>query len=93
MMIKQTFTILLKRLSHSRVLFWCSLLMIQSISLSVSAAQTELKGVRTWPSPDNTRVVFDLSNKPQYETHYLTNPDRLVIDLTRDNEQSQLKSD
>jgi N-acetylmuramoyl-L-alanine amidase len=91
-MIKQTFTILLKRLSHSRVLFWCSLLMIQSISLSVSAAQTELKGVRTWPSPDNTRVVFDLSNKPQYETHYLTNPDRLVIDLTGTTNKANLKA-
>ena len=92
MMIKQTFTILLKRLSHSRVLFLCSLLMIQSISLSVSAAQTELKGVRTWPSPDNTRVVFDLSNKPQYQTHYLTNPDRLVIDLTGTINKANLKT-
>ena len=92
MMIKQTFTILLKRLSHARVLFLCSLLMIQSISLSVSAAQTELKGVRTWPSPDNTRVVFDLSNKPQYQTHYLTNPDRLVIDLTGTINKANLKT-
>jgi len=91
-MIKQTFTILLKQLFHSRVLFLCSLLMIQSISLSVSAAQTELKGVRTWPSPDNTRVVFDLSNKPQYETHYLTNPDRLVIDLTSTTNKANLKT-
>lgn len=91
-MIKQTFTILLKQLFHSRVLFLCSLLMIQSISLSVSAAQTELKGVRTWPSPDNTRVVFDLSNKPQYETHYLTNPDRLVIDLTGTTNKANLKT-
>ena len=92
MMIKQTFSILLKPLLHSNVFYLCFLLMIQSISLSVSAAQVDLKGVRTWPSPDNTRVVFDLSNKPQYETHYLKNPDRLVIDLTGTVNKTNLKT-
>ena len=92
MMIKQTLTILLKPLCRSSVFCLCFLLMLQSISLSVSAAQTELKGVRTWPSPDNTRVVFDLSNKPQYETHYLKKPDRLVIDLTGTVNKTNLKA-
>ena len=92
MMIKQTLTILLKPLCRSSVFCLCFLLMLQSISLSVSAAQVDLKGVRTWPSPDNTRVVFDLSNKPQYETHYLKNPDRLVIDLTGTVNKTNLKT-
>lgn len=53
-----------------------------SCSFIASAAQqNKLQGVRAWPSPDNTRIVLDLSQKPNYETHYLSKPDRLVIDL------------
>jgi len=49
---------------------------------SASVAQTNhIKGVRIWPSPDNTRIVLDLSEKPDYKIHYLKNPDRLLIDL------------
>ena len=62
--------------------FVCSVLVLQSIAFSISAAsQNELEGIRTWPSPDNTRVVLDLSSKPDYKTHYLSKPNRLVIDL------------
>ena len=62
--------------------FVCSVLFLQSIAFSISAAsQNELEGIRTWPSPDNTRVVLDLSSKPDYKTHYLSKPNRLVIDL------------
>ncbi|MCS3454904.1 N-acetylmuramoyl-L-alanine amidase [Aeromonas rivuli] len=41
----------------------------------------QLKSVRIWPSPDNTRVVLDLSSSPQFNYFTLTGPDRLVIDL------------
>lgn len=34
-----------------------------------------------WPSPDNTRVVLDMSSAPNYNYFTLTGPDRLVIDL------------
>ena len=37
--------------------------------------------MRSWPSPDNTRVVLDLSKQAKYAIHYLKKPDRLVIDL------------
>jgi N-acetylmuramoyl-L-alanine amidase len=50
--------------------------------LVVSTVQAnQLKSVRAWPSPDNTRVVLDLSSKPNYEIHYLKKPNRLVIDI------------
>ena len=26
-----------------------------------------IDGVRVWPAPENTRVVFDLKSKPEYE--------------------------
>ncbi|MFQ2170062.1 N-acetylmuramoyl-L-alanine amidase [Aeromonas veronii] len=41
----------------------------------------QLKSVRIWPSPDNTRVVLDMSSAPNYNYFTLTGPDRLVIDL------------
>lgn len=41
----------------------------------------QLKSVRIWPSPDNTRVVLDMSSAPNYNFFTLTGPDRLVIDL------------
>jgi N-acetylmuramoyl-L-alanine amidase len=68
-------------------------LCIQGISTFAYAAKSnQLKGVRAWPSPDNTRVVLDLSHKPIYETHYLTHPDRLVIDLKSTSTKVNLKA-
>lgn len=72
--------------------FLCFVFILQSISFNAFAAQkNELKGVRTWPSPDNTRIVLDLAQKPDYETHYLTHPDRLVVDLKTTNNKANLK--
>lgn len=44
-------------------------------------AANVIEGVRIWPAPDNTRVVFDLSSKPDYSYFFLTGPNRLVIDF------------
>ncbi|XEI33651.1 N-acetylmuramoyl-L-alanine amidase [Aeromonas veronii] len=41
----------------------------------------QLKSVRIWPSPDNTRVVLDMSSAPNFNYFTLSGPDRLVIDL------------
>lgn len=51
------------------------------ILLALPAWANQLKSVRIWPSPDNTRVVLDLSSSPQFNYFILTGPDRLVIDL------------
>ncbi|GGD76360.1 N-acetylmuramoyl-L-alanine amidase [Lacimicrobium alkaliphilum] len=40
-----------------------------------------MESVRIWPSPTNTRVVFDLAEAPQYSYFTLRNPTRLVVDL------------
>ena len=59
-----------------------SLLSFSLLLLAISTVQAnKLEGVRAWPSPDNTRVVLDLSDKPDYDINYLKNPDRLVIDI------------
>ncbi|WP_342808228.1 N-acetylmuramoyl-L-alanine amidase [Alteromonas sp. M12] len=44
-------------------------------------AQNAIEALRLWPSPDNTRVVLDLTEQPEYSYFTLSNPERLVIDL------------
>ncbi|MGZ9899484.1 N-acetylmuramoyl-L-alanine amidase [Shewanella gaetbuli] len=41
----------------------------------------DLDSVRVWAAPESTRVVFDLSDSPQYDSFTLTEPDRLVVDI------------
>ncbi len=44
-------------------------------------AAAEVRGLRMWPAPDNTRLVFDLSAPAQHSLFTLRNPNRIVIDL------------
>lgn len=44
-------------------------------------AQAEINGVRMWPAPDNTRLVFDTSAPVEHTLFILKNPDRIVIDV------------
>jgi N-acetylmuramoyl-L-alanine amidase len=46
-----------------------------------SHAANSINGLRVWPAPDNTRVVFDLVQKPNYKYFSLSSPHRLVIDF------------
>lgn len=41
----------------------------------------EVRGLRMWPAPDNTRLVFDLSAPVGHRVFILRNPHRIVIDL------------
>lgn len=59
-------------------------------NVAIAATANKLEGIRVWPSPDNTRVVLDLYQKPYYQTHYLTKPDRLVVDLSTTTNQTNL---
>ncbi|PAU35408.1 N-acetylmuramoyl-L-alanine amidase [Vibrio coralliilyticus] len=40
-----------------------------------------LESIRVWPSPDETRVVIDLTSEAEYSYFTLSSPDRLVVDL------------
>jgi len=42
---------------------------------------SDIKGVRMWPAPDNTRLVFDLDHAVNYKIFRLSNPERLVLDI------------
>ncbi|WP_281560918.1 N-acetylmuramoyl-L-alanine amidase [Thalassomonas sp. RHCl1] len=58
----------------SVVLLWMGL-------CSVSYAVNKIEGIRVWPAPENTRIVFDLKQKPDYSYFSLSGPQRLVIDF------------
>lgn len=45
------------------------------------AGPVEVRGVRVWAAPDNTRIVFDVSGPVAHELFALHGPDRVVIDL------------
>ena len=49
--------------------------------LEVGFAKTNIEGLRVRPSPERTRVVFDLGQPTVHKVFTLENPDRVVIDL------------
>ncbi len=61
-----------------RILLAIAILMSSTASW---AEQTDVVGVRMWPAPDNTRLVFDLSGPIEHSLFSLKNPDRIVVDL------------
>ena len=67
--------------------FWCKQHKTILISIlltafsTVSFAKNTIEGLRIWPSPDTTRLVFDLAETPTYSYFTLKKPLRLVIDI------------
>lgn len=45
-------------------------------------AQVPVESARIWPAPDHTRVVFDIGKSVQHNVFSLSNPARLVIDMS-----------
>ena len=62
---------------------YANLLILGVGLVSSTAFANELKGVRVWPAPDETRVVLDMQSKADYSQFMLSNPSRLVIDLNK----------
>lgn len=69
-----------------KILLAIVLLLTASVSW---AGQVDVIGVRMWPAPDNTRLVFDLSGPIEHTLFSLKNPDRIVVDL----QNSRLRGD
>ena len=55
-------------------------LILCSLSVAIQA-QTTLENIRIGSNQDQTRLVLDLSNKEIYNSFFLRNPNRLVVDL------------
>ncbi|WP_420429385.1 N-acetylmuramoyl-L-alanine amidase [Algiphilus sp.] len=58
---------------------WLAMAALAALCAPASAA--ELRDVRVWDGPQNTRVVFDLSDAASHQVFTLENPARVVIDL------------
>ncbi len=56
------------------------------------AAATSISGVRIWPAPDHTRIVFDVSNPVEHKLFVMSDPQRLVIDIENATAKIDLKS-
>lgn len=67
-------------LARSLVMRLC-LMLILSTCTSLSVAASKIHDVRLWPSPDKTRVVFDLDSPVDHKVFPLQNPSRVVIDI------------
>ena len=49
---------------------------------ALAAPEVTVQDVRLWAGPDSTRVVFDLSGPAKYTYLTLSNPDRVVVDIS-----------
>ncbi|OJF69634.1 N-acetylmuramoyl-L-alanine amidase [Alteromonas sp. V450] len=67
-----------------------SILLLCFVVQFAYGAQNNIDGVRIWPSPDNTRVVFDMKSAPEFTYFTLKNPLRLVIDLNNTSDTAKL---
>ncbi len=56
-------------------------LIMLCLMLAPLAQAVELRDVRLWDGPENTRVVFDLQGGTSHKFFTLENPSRLVIDI------------
>lgn len=56
--------------------------LIAALCVPGTVAATVVEGVRLWDSPERTRVVFDLSDPAEHQVFTLTDPERIVIDLS-----------
>ncbi|CAH7366225.1 N-acetylmuramoyl-L-alanine amidase [Vibrio chagasii] len=52
-----------------------------SLLFSSLVSANSLKGLRVWPSPEETRVVIDLKSEVDFSYFTLSSPRRLVVDL------------
>ncbi len=60
--------------------FWASLV-LWCLCASTALA-VEVHGVRLWRAPDHTRIVFDLTGPAEHRLLTLSNPDRIVLDVS-----------
>ena len=75
-----------KKLSPSSCSVLCLILCMGLVS-AVQAAVIE--GVRVWRAPDHTRIVLDLDGPVEHVIAPLSNPERLVLDISN----AQLKAE
>lgn len=74
----------LKQLWNKLSRFLLNILAIIGLAMTLLPTMlnaAEVRGLRMWPAPDNTRLVFDLNAPVEHRLFTLRNPNRIVIDL------------
>lgn len=62
--------------------FWACVCLLWLLGLAGFAqAASDVRGVRLWRAPDNTRLVFDLTGPVQHNVFTLSAPNRVVVDI------------
>ncbi len=56
-------------------------LLLVFVSALAQAAQVRVENLRMWPSPERTRLVFDVTRPAEHRVFTLQGPDRVVVDL------------
>ena len=56
-------------------------LLLPALLFAAPAFTAEIESARIWRAPDNTRLVFDISDSFDYKVFSLNNPRRLVVDI------------
>jgi len=74
-----------------RALSFLCVAVLSLLSVNTYAANS-IDGIRVWPAPENTRIVFDVKQKPDYKFFTLSKPNRLVIDFTNTKNTVALKN-
>jgi N-acetylmuramoyl-L-alanine amidase len=64
-----------------RALLICLGMLCSSLYSGILLA-ADIKGVRLWRAPDNTRLVFDLNGPVKHSVFTLSAPERIVIDVS-----------
>src|SRR5258708_5167183 len=65
----------------NRLMLWAGGLLLAPL-LPHSARAVDVRGVRLWSEPDNTRVVVDLSGTARHSLLILHHPERVVLDVS-----------
>ncbi len=60
---------------------WAGGFLLTTLLLQPARA-VDVRGIRLWAGPDNTRVVVDLSGTAQHNLLLLHNPERVVLDVS-----------
>ncbi len=80
-------------LFFTRLLWLFIVVASMTVKSSLAAKPTNsIDGIRVWPAPENTRIVFDLKNKPDFKYFSLAKPNRLVIDFDNTKNNADLKT-
>jgi len=67
-------------MDFARLTLRTGLLVVLLMVVGLAQAVT-VQGLRMWPAPDHTRLVFDLNAPVEHSLFTLDGPDRIVIDL------------